>query len=172
MEPKLLSDQWLEFLGRLGRRTIQFDVPSKGVTSELDESHNVPFGKAIIRRVGSEVTIVSLAVGVHRAMSAAENLTERSVNSEVIDQRSLRPIDMDTVRASVRKTGRLVVVDEDYREFGLSGEIAASMLEAGLSPSIERVCVNDTLPYAMHWEAEALPNATRIAAAVLNLMSP
>ena len=69
----------------------------------------------------------------------------------------------------MRKTGRLLVVDEDYREFGLSGELAARTLEAGLAPRFARVCVDDTLPYARALEDAALPNAARIRAAALKL---
>lgn len=168
MEPKLLSEECLEFLGKAGR-DLDFDVPRDGVRGEVDESTRVPFGQAAVRQEGTDVTIVSVAVGVHRALAAASALEEKGTSCEVIDLRSLRPLDVDTVRASVEKTGRLVVVDEDYREYGLSGELAACMLEAGLHPRFERVCVEDTLPYARHLEIEALPNVQRITQAVERL---
>ena len=73
--------------------------------------------------------------------------------------------------SSVEKTGRLLVVDEDYREFGLSGELAAVSLEAGFAPRFGRVCVEDTLPYARRLEDEALPNVDRIITAATALVS-
>jgi pyruvate dehydrogenase E1 component beta subunit len=110
-----------------------------------------------------------LAVGVHRALEAARKLNDRGVSCEVIDLRSLRPLDVETIVASVTKTGRMLVVDEDYREFGLAGEMAAICLEAGLGPRYSRVCVEDTLPYARHLEDAALPNVERIVAAATKL---
>jgi pyruvate dehydrogenase E1 component beta subunit len=170
MEPKLLSEEWLEFLGSGGRDTVSFDVPSEGAFGAVpDPPHATPFGQAAIRREGNDITIASLAVGVHRALEAAAKLETGGVSCEVIDLRSLRPLDAVTVAASVTKTGRLLVVDEDYREFGLSGELAAVCLEAGLSPRFGRVCVQDTLPYARPLEDAALPNVERIVAAARSL---
>lgn len=170
MEPKLLSEEWLEFLGRGGRDTVTFDIPSAGACGPVpDPPHAVPFGEAAVRRPGDDVTVVSVAVGVHRALEAAVRLEASDISCEVIDLRSLRPLDTRTVVASVAKTGRLLVVDEDYREFGLSGELAAVCLEAALSPRFARVCVEDTLPYARHLEAAALPNVDRIIEAAVAL---
>ena len=170
MEPKLLSEDWLEFLGRGGRDTVTFDVPADGAVGVVpDPPHSIPFGKAIVRREGTDVTIVSVAVGVHRALEAAAKLHGRDVSCEVIDLRSLRPLDVATVVESVTKTGRLLVVDEDYREFGLAGELAAVCLEAALSPRYARVCVEDTLPFARHLEDAALPNVDRIVEAAMDL---
>jgi len=172
MESKLLSEEWLEFLGRGGRDTVTFAVPADGAHGMVPAPpHAVPFGSAAVRREGSDLTIASVAVGVHRALAAAARLDGEGVDCEVLDLRSLRPLDVETVAASVQKTGRLLAVDEDYREFGLSGELAAVCLEAGLSPRFGRVCVEDTLPYARHLERNALPNADRIVAAVRELVS-
>ena len=170
MEPKLLSEEWLEFLGRCGRETVTFDVPSAGTFGPVpDPPIATPFGKAACRREGDDITIVSVAVGVHRALEAAEKLQSAGISCEVIDLRSLRPLDAQTVVESVAKTGRLLVVDEDYREFGLAGELAAICLEAALSPRYARVCVEDTLPYARRLEAAALPNVGRIIDAATSL---
>jgi len=172
MEPKLLSEEWLEFLGRGGRDTVTFDVPTDGAYGEVpDPPHSVPFGSAAVRREGADLTIASVAVGVHRALAAATRLEGEGVSCEVLDLRSLRPLDVETVVDSVGKTGRLLAVDEDYREFGLSGELAAVCLEAGLSPRFGRVCVEDTLPYARHLERAALPNVDRIVAAARELVN-
>ncbi len=172
MEPKLLSEEWLEFLGRGGRDTVTFDVPADGAYGAVpDPPHSVPFGSAAVRREGADLTIASVAVGVHRALAAAAKLESEGVSCEVLDLRSLRPLDVETMAASVEKTGRLLAVDEDYREFGLSGELAAVCLEAGLSPRFGRVCVEDTLPYARHLENAALPNVDRILTAARELVN-
>jgi pyruvate dehydrogenase E1 component beta subunit len=171
MEPKLLSEEWLEFLGRGGRDTVSFDIPTDGRFGEVPgPPHVTPFGTAAVRREGADLTLASLAVGVHRALEAAARLHDQGIDCEVIDLRSLRPLDVMTVVGSVEKTGRLLVVDEDYREFGLSGELAAVTLEAGLGPRFGRVCVEDTLPFARYLENEALPNVDRIVAAATELV--
>jgi pyruvate dehydrogenase E1 component beta subunit len=170
MEPKLLSEEWLELLGSGGRDTVAYDVPAEGAFGPVpDPPHETPFGQAVVRREGSDITIVSIAVGVHRALEAAAKLEANDISCEVIDLRSLRPLDRQTVTDSVTRTGRLLVVDEDYREFGLAGELAAVCLEAGLSPRYARVCVEDTLPYARPLEDAALPNVDRIVVAATSL---
>lgn len=168
-EPKLLSAEWLEFLGSGGRDTVEYDVPDEGARGEVALGSRVQFGKATRRRSGEDVTIVSVGVGVHRAVQAALQLAELGIECEVIDLRSLRPLDAHTIVSSVQQTKRVVVVDEDYISFGLAGEIAAVVLEAGLTPSYARVCLEDTLPYARHLEDAALPNVERIVEAVRGL---
>lgn len=173
LEHKLLSENWLEFLGRLGRDTVSFDVPAAGAVGEVPEPLvPTPIGAAVVRRPGSDVTIASLAVGVHRALEAADRLAVEGVACEVIDLRTVRPLDTAAVCASVEKTGALVVVDEDYRELGLSGELAAAALEADLAPRYARVCLEGTLAYRRDIEAQQLPNATRIVAAVRRVVRP
>jgi pyruvate/2-oxoglutarate/acetoin dehydrogenase E1 component len=169
LEHKLLSRSWLEFLGAGGRKTVSFDVPPDGVDGEVRVGEEVPLGVAAIRRHGDGLTIVSLAVGVHRALAAAEALAREGIDCDVLDLRSVRPLDRAAVVASVARTGRLLVVDEDYREFGLSGELAAAALEAGLSPRFARVCVDGTIPYARHLENLALPSVGRIVEAAREL---
>jgi pyruvate dehydrogenase E1 component beta subunit len=165
LEHKLLSERWLESVGRGGRSTVSFDVPAAGAEGEVDPGASVPIGRAALRRRGDALTVVSLAVGVHRALAAAETLAAEGLGCDVIDLRTVRPLDREAIVASVSRTGRLLVVDEDYREFGLSGEVAAAALEAGLAPRYARVCVEGTLPYARHLEEAALPNVARIVAA-------
>jgi pyruvate dehydrogenase E1 component beta subunit len=169
LEHKLLSETWLEWLGRGGRETVSFDVPGAGAEGEVTMGAEVPIGRAVVRRPGGDVTIASLAVGVHRAIAAAERLASEGIECEVIDLRTVRPLDREAIAASVARTRRLLVVDEDYREFGLSGEVAAVALESGLAPRFARVCLEGTIPYARHLEVAALPNADRIAAAVRSL---
>jgi pyruvate/2-oxoglutarate/acetoin dehydrogenase E1 component len=172
LEHKLLSEQWREFLGRQGRTMLTFSVPADGADAEVPEGlPPLPFGKAAILRRGRDISIVSLAVGVHRSLEAARQLEKEGTDCEVIDLRTTRPLDVRTITESVARTGRLLVVDEDYRECGLSGEIGAVVLEAGLAPRYARVCLESTLPYARRLEDQALPNALRVAAAARALMT-
>jgi len=167
LEHKLLSEFWLEGMGRGGRDTVTFDVPESGTRGEVPETLSpVPIGQAACLREGTDVTLLSLAVGVHRALASADRLAGEGISAEVIDLRTVRPLDRPAVCDAVSRTGRVVVVDEDYTQFGLSGEIAAVLLEAGLAPRFRRVCVDDTLPYARHLEDAALPGVDRIVAAV------
>ena len=89
----------------------------------------------------------------------------------MLDLRTVAPLDRAAVRETAKATGRVIVVDEDYEAFGLSGEIAAVLLEAGLTAAFARVCVRQTIPYASRLETEALPNAERIREAVRALMA-
>ncbi len=92
------------------------------------------------------------------------------ISAEVLDLRTVCPLDREAVCEAVAQTGRLVVVDEDYEGFGLSGELAAVVLEAGMSCRYGRVCTQTTIPYARHLEDQVLPNRERICAAVRQLM--
>ncbi|MFI5182090.1 MAG: alpha-ketoacid dehydrogenase subunit beta [Thermoanaerobaculia bacterium] len=171
LEHKLLSEAWLEFLGSGGRRTVEFDVPSGGTRSVVpDKWEPLPIGKASIRRSGSDVTIVSVGVGVHRAVEAARAVEAEGIAAGVLDLRTVAPLDKGTVCEAVARTGRLLVVDEDYEGFGLSGEVAAAVLEAGVSFRYARVCTQTTIPYARHLESECLPNRERICAGIRRLM--
>ena len=169
LEHKLLSESWLEYLGRGGRETVSFDVPAAGAEGEVEEGAEVPLGRAAVVREGKDLTITSLAVGLHRSLAAAELLARDGLSCEVVDLRTVRPLDREAIARSVARTGRLLVVDEDYREFGLSGELAAAVLEAGLTPRFARVCLEETIPFARHLEARALPSVDRIAAAAAGL---
>ncbi len=163
LEHKLLSESWLEFLGRGGRTTVSFDVPAEGAQGEVaDAPAPVPIGEAAVVRPGKDLTAVSLCVGVHRTLAAAERLAQEGMDVEVVDLRTVRALDRKTVAGSARKTGRVLVVDEDYAQGGLSGEIAAVTLEAQVAPRFARVCVEDTLPFARPLEDRALPNVERI----------
>jgi pyruvate/2-oxoglutarate/acetoin dehydrogenase E1 component len=162
LEHKLLADNWLDALGRGGRKTIEFDVPEAGARAERLPRQWIPLGTATVLRTGTDLTLVSLGVGVHRALEAAEELERQAVSAGVIDLRSVSPLDVECLREQVGRTGRVVVIDEDYLGFGLSGEIAARLLEADIRPRFGRVATDSTIPYARHLEIEALPNTTRI----------
>jgi pyruvate dehydrogenase E1 component beta subunit len=171
LEHKLLSETWLEFLGSGARRTVQYDVPTDGTKGAVPGRWEpLPIGKAVLRRAGSDVTIVSVGVGVHRALQAAESVEVEGISAAVLDLRTISPLDKTAVREAVAQTGRLLVVDEDYEGFGLSGELSAVVLEAGISCKYARVCTQTTIPYARHLEDQSLPNKQRICASVRQLM--
>jgi len=171
LEHKLLSETWLEFLGSGARRTVRYDVPAEGARGAVPRKWEPePIGTAALRRDGGDVTIVSVGVGVHRALEAAQALETEGVSAGVLDLRTVFPLDKTAVCEAVSQTGRLVVVDEDYEGFGLSGELAAVVLEAGISCRYARVCTQTTIPYARHLEDQILPNRERICAAARRLM--
>jgi pyruvate dehydrogenase E1 component beta subunit len=171
LEQKLLSETWLEFLASGGRDTVQYDVPAEGARGPVPKKWEpVPIGKAMLRRVGNDITLVSVGVGVHRALEAADALTKDGISAGVLDLRTISPLDRVTLCEVVAQTGRLLVVDEDYEGFGLSGELAAIVLEAGIQIKYARVCTQTTIPYARSLEDQTLPNAERIRAAVRQLL--
>ncbi|MBN9143432.1 MULTISPECIES: pyruvate dehydrogenase complex E1 component subunit beta [unclassified Novosphingobium] len=136
---------------------------------ELDD-HVLPIGKARIMREGKDVTIVSYSIGVGLALEAAEALAAEGIDAEVIDLRTLRPLDKETVLASLAKTNRLVVAEEGWPTCSIASEIAAIAMEDGfdyLDAPVVRVCNEDVpLPYAANLEKAALINTPRIIEAV------
>ncbi|NYD29349.1 pyruvate dehydrogenase E1 component beta subunit [Nocardioides kongjuensis] len=140
-----------------------------------DGDHVVEIGKAATPRRGSDVTVVTLSLSVHHALDVAEELAGEGVDVEVIDLRSIVPLDTEAILESVGRTGHLVIVDEDYQSFGLSGEIAARIAESDptiLKSPISRVAVPDvSIPYSRSLEYAALPTRARIKAAILEQVS-
>ncbi|MDS0277483.1 alpha-ketoacid dehydrogenase subunit beta [Halomicroarcula sp. S1AR25-4] len=144
-------------------------APDGPKTPVPEEDYTIPFGSADVKREGDDVTIVTLGLHVHRALEAAESLADDGVSAEVVDLRSLVPLDTDTVVESVEKTGNLVVVDEDYRSFGVTGEIVASVAEENLGAldNVERLAIPDVpIPYSRPLENEVVPDVDDIEAAV------
>lgn len=140
-----------------------FDVPV------LDD-FVLPIGKAHIIRPGRDATIVSFSIGVGKSLEAAEILAAEGIDVEVIDLRTLRPMDMETVLASVRRTNRCVAVEEGWPQSGIGAEIAASIMEHAfddLDAPVIRVCGKDVpMPYAANLEKLALPQPEDIVSAV------
>ena len=140
----------------------------------LDEvpegEHVVPIGRARVAREGRDVTVVTLSLSVHHALDVAEKLAPEGVDVEVIDLRSLVPLDREAILTSVGKTGRLVVVDEDYLSYGVSGEVVATV--ADVDPGLlvmppQRIAVPDVpIPYAHDLEYAVLPRQDRIERAI------
>ncbi len=140
-----------------------------------EEAYTVPIGEAAVARAGTDVSIITLSLSVHHALDAAEQLSADGISAEVIDLRSLVPLDRQAVLDSVGKTGRLLVVDEDYRSFGLTGEIAAIVAETDptmLEAPVRRLAVPDTpIPYARPLETFVLPKTDKIVAEAKLLMA-
>jgi pyruvate dehydrogenase E1 component beta subunit len=138
-----------------------------------DEEYLVPIGKGIIRREGSDVTIVGKLLTVYRALAAAEGLSDAGIEAEVIDPRTLVPLDKELILESVRKTGRLVVVEEDNLTGGWAADIAAVVAEEAffwLDAPIKRVSAPDTPPpFAPIMEDFYVPSEERVIEAVKSL---
>jgi len=149
----------------------------EGSSNEVPEAaYTIPFGQARVAREGSDVTIVTLSQMVQKALLAAEELVAERISVEVIDLRTLVPLDREAVLRSVRKTGRLLVADEDYLGFGLTGEIAAIVAEnldtVQLKAPVKRVAVpNVPIPYSRPLERFVIPQVGSLVAAVRELMT-
>jgi pyruvate dehydrogenase E1 component beta subunit len=132
--------------------------------------HLVPLGKAAVRRTGSDVTIVGIGLGAVLAVEAADELAGDSIEAEVVDPRTLVPMDWETIRASVERTGRLVVVDPATRTCSAASEIAAHVAEhsfGSLRGPIQRVTTDDThVPYSPALEKQIYPSTEKVVAAV------
>lgn len=143
------------------------------VTSEVpDEEYTVPLGRADIKREGTDVTIVALSRMVHEALAVAEEMENQGISCEVVDPRTLVPLDVATIRNSVRRTGRLVVVDEACQTCSAASEIVSLVVEndeifSKLKSPPRRVCGLDVpIPYSPPMESYALPSQERIGTAV------
>jgi pyruvate dehydrogenase E1 component subunit beta len=130
----------------------------------------LPIGKAKIVRPGNDVTIVSWAMGMTYALKAAEELANEGIDAEVIDLRTIRPMDTETIIGSVQKTGRVVTVEEGWQQSGVGSEIAARIMEHAfdyLDAPVARVAGKDVpMPYAANLEKLALPSAAEVVEAV------
>jgi pyruvate dehydrogenase E1 component beta subunit len=129
----------------------------------------LPIGKAKVARAGSDVTIVAWSMGMSYALKAADELAKENIAAEVIDLRTLRPMDTETVVASVKKTGRLVTVEEGWQQSGVGAEVAARVMEHAfdyLDAPVARVSGKDVpMPYAANLEKLALPSVAEVVAA-------
>ena len=136
--------------------------------------HLVPFGQAAVRREGTDVTIVALGWMVGKALAAAEQLADQGISAEVIDPRTLQPLDTETILESVGRTGRLVLVDQATPHGAASAHIAAAVADAGfasLKAPIKQVTSLDaTIPYSEPLEAYVLPDEAKIVAAVQQVL--
>jgi 2-oxoisovalerate dehydrogenase E1 component beta subunit len=136
--------------------------------------YRIPIGTADVKRTGNELTAIAYGLMLHRCLAAADDLAGSGVDVEVLDLRTLRPLDVDTILASVRKTGKVLIVHEDNLTGGLGGEIAALIGQHAfeyLDAPIVRVCGPDVpaMPYSPALEEAFLPSEARIAAAMRQL---
>lgn len=170
-EHGLLADQWLEYMGRGGRKSVEYDIPADGTLGPVPDTwESIPLGKAAVLREGKDLTLVSLGVGVHRCLEAALALENEGASVCVIDLRTVVPLDQETVLNHVSESQRILVVDEDYKNFGLSGELAATVMEAGIPAAFRRVCTETTIPYSRSLEDETLPSTAKILDAAFTLL--
>ena len=139
-----------------------------------EDEYLIPLGVADIKREGTDVTVVALASRVQEALAAAETVAKDGISIEVIDPRSLVPLDKETILKSVSKTGRLVVVEEAHRTCGAAAEIAAILAEEGfwdLKAPIKRLAVPDTqIPFSPPLEQILYPDASKIVSAIQDVM--
>ena len=159
-----------------GKRTYSFGKATwetEGLPYTDDEIL-IPIGKAAIRRTGTDVTIVSFNKMMLEALRAADELAKEGISAEVIDLRTIRPMDHETIINSVKKTNRLIVVDESWPFAGISAEVAYNIQRMAfdyLDAPVIRINAADTsLPYAPTLVAEYLPNPTKIVKAVKEVM--
>ncbi len=146
--------------------------PRKPNLGEIpEEEYTIPLGKADIKKEGSDVTIVAILTGVKTSLSAAKKLEEDGINVEVVDPRTLAPLDKQTILDSVKKTGRLVIVETDFKTAGVGAEIAAIVAEEAmeyLDAPIKRVATAD-IPISFTNEKYILPNEEAIIKAVKDI---
>jgi pyruvate/2-oxoglutarate/acetoin dehydrogenase E1 component len=148
--------------------------PETAVTHVPEEPYTIPFGKADIKKEGRHITVVAAALMVHKALEAASTLEKEGISVEVIDIRTLVPLDKQTIIESVKKTHRLLIVDEDYLSYGMTGEIAAVVAEEALEyldAPIKRLAVpNVPIPYSRPLEQYVIPSTEKIIQVIKNMV--
>lgn len=140
-----------------------------------DEPYTIPFGKADVKREGKDVTVVATANMVHASLEAAEELEDEGISVEVVDPRTLVPLDTETIVNSAKKTKRLVVADEDYVYFGVTGEIITRVIERGVplkAPPKRVATPRVPIPCSRVLEEEVLPNKEKIKKAIKDVVFP
>lgn len=175
MTQAIRDDNPVVFLFHKGIMGLPWMSYFEGSTNEVPEaSYTIPFGQAKVVREGRDLTIVTLSQMVQKTVIAAQQLADAGIDAEVIDLRTIVPLDREAVLKSVRKTGRLLVADEDYLSFGLSGEIAALVAEnldtVKLKAPVRRLAVPDVpIPYSRPLEQFVIPQVDAIVAAATQL---
>ncbi len=150
-------------------------TPNPRATGEVpEEPYTIPIGRADVKREGRDLTIATVSLMVHRALDAAERLSADGIEAEVLDLRSLVPLDREAIVESVHKTHRLLVVDEDYKSFGMTGEVITTAVEGAfdyLDAPPARVAYPDVpIPYSRPLERFCLPDPDKIVAAARRLI--
>jgi len=167
LKSAIRSDEPVIFIENKKLYLTEGDVP--------DEEYLIPIGKADIKREGSDVTLVTYSFMALESLKAAEELAQKGIDVEVIDLRTLVPIDMDCVLASVRKTGRLVVVHEAVKRGGIGGDIVANVAETAfydLESPVKRIAgKNTTIPFNIELEKLCVPTVDEIVEGVLEVFN-
>lgn len=139
-----------------------------------EEEYTIPFGVADVKREGEDVTIVAVSRMVHTALAAAENLYKKGISAEVVDPRTLFPLDVETLIKSTMKTGHVIVVDEGYRRYGITGEIASIIFDKAfeyLDAPIKRIGALDVpIPFSPQLEMATIPDEKRIITEVMTIL--
>jgi pyruvate/2-oxoglutarate/acetoin dehydrogenase E1 component len=140
-----------------------------------EEEYLIPFGVADIKRSGKDISLVTYSRMVYRALEAAEKLAAEGIDVEVVDLRTLKPLDINTIVASVKKTGRLLCVSEAYENTGFINEVMMQVNEQAFdyldAPMVRLAAANVPVPRAETLEDQAIPNTNRIMAACRKLVS-
>lgn len=177
MTQAIRDDNPVVFLFHKGIMGLPWMSYFEGSTNEVpEEQYTIPFGQAKVVREGADLTIVTLSQMVQKTVLAAQQLADAGIDAEVIDLRTIVPLDREAVLKSVRKTGRLLVADEDYLSFGLSGEIAALVAEnldsVRLKAPVRRLAVPDVpIPFSRPLEQFVIPQVDAIVAAAQQLVA-
>ena len=177
MTSAIRDDNPVVFLYHKGIMGLSWMSYFEGSTNEVPEAqYTIPFGQARVVREGRDLTIVTLSQMVQKSVLAADQLAAEGISAEVLDLRTLVPLDRAAVLASVAKTGRLLVADEDYLSYGLSGEIAALVAESldtlRLKAPVRRLAVPDVhIPFSRPLEQFAIPQVDNIVASARGLMT-
>lgn len=169
------DDSPVVYMFHKGIMGLGWMTPNPRATAHVpEEPYTIPIGKADVKREGRDLTIVTVSLMVHRALDAADDLAAEGIDAEVLDLRSLVPLDREAILASVMKTHRLLVVDEDYRSFGMSGEIITTVIEGAFdhldAPPVRLAYPDVPIPYSRPLEDFCLPSRDKIAAAARQLM--
>jgi len=145
-----------------------------GEVPDANEDYTVPFGEAVVRREGKDITIVAISIMVHKALTAAEALSQMGIECEVIDPRTIYPFDYETVVKSLKKPHRLIVAHESNRRSGIGAEIVSQVVEKAFEELDERPAIvaglNVPMPYSRSLENFVIPSDEKIKHAVLQLM--
>jgi len=177
MHTALRGDDFVIFMSSIATvGMMMLGTPIPGTLSNVpEEDYEIPFGVARVYREGTDITLVGTGVNVHQCMEVADILKKEGVSCEVIDPRTLVPLDRESIFNSVKKTGRLVVADEDYHSYGVTGEIITSVVEIDptvlKSPPIRVASPDASIPFSRPLEAHFLPSTERILAAARKALS-
>jgi 2-oxoisovalerate dehydrogenase E1 component len=167
LKTAIRSDDPVIFMEHRGLLNTKGPVP--------EEEYLTPFGEAAVAREGTDVTVVGIAIMVNRALEAAEQLAKEGISVEVIDPRTIAPLDLDTILQSVHKTGRLLVADETYAPCGIGAEIAAQVMERGfddLDAPVRRLNgAHVPIPFSPPLEKAIIPDSNAVARAIRELMA-